>query len=121
MSWLDPEVTIHYHWESAPEFAKPLQVEEGILWFRVPLPMPLDHVNVYVLEDNDGWTVVDTGLATTKTKEMWQKIFSGPLFGKKIKRLIVTHHHPDHVGLAGWFQKEYNAKTYVIWMMMSDN
>ena len=48
MSWLDPEVTIHYHWESAPEFAKPLQVAEGILWFRVPLPMPLDHVNVYV-------------------------------------------------------------------------
>jgi glyoxylase-like metal-dependent hydrolase (beta-lactamase superfamily II) len=60
MSWLDPEVTIHYPWECAPEFAKPLQVAEGILWFRVPLPMPLDHVNVYVLEDNDGWTVVDT-------------------------------------------------------------
>ena len=120
MIWLDREVTIHYPWVSAPEFAKPLQVAEGILWFRVPLPMPLDHVNVYVLEDNDGWTVVDTGLATTKTKEMWQKIFSGPLFGKKIKRLIVTHHHPDHVGLAGWFQKEYNASlwmTRTAWLM----
>ena len=64
-------MTVHYPWEAAPEFAQPLEVADGIFWFRVPLPMPLDHVNVYVLEDNDGWTVVDTGLSTEKTKGMW--------------------------------------------------
>ena len=71
-------MTVHYPWDAAPEFAQPLKVADGIFWFRVPLPMPLDHVNVYVLEDNNGWTVVDTGLSTKKTKEMWQRIFSGP-------------------------------------------
>ncbi len=106
-------MTVHYPWEAAPEFAQPLKVADGIFWFRVPLPMPLDHVNVYVLEDKNGWTVVDTGLSTKKTKEMWQRIFSGPLAGKEVHRLIVTHHHPDHVGLAGWFQKEYDV---ALWM-----
>ena len=56
-------MTVHYPWDAAPEFAQPLKVADGIFWFRVPLPMPLDHVNVYVLEDNNGWTVVDTGLS----------------------------------------------------------
>ena len=106
-------MTIHYPWEAPPDFAEPLKVADGIFWFRVPLPKPLDHVNVYVLEDNNGWTVVDTGLSTNKTREMWQKIFSGFMAGKKIQRLIVTHHHPDHVGLAGWFQKEYKVS---LWM-----
>ena len=66
-------MTIHYPWEAPPEFAEPLKVADGIFWFRVPLPMPLDHVNVYVLEDNNGWTVVDTGLSTKKREKCGKK------------------------------------------------
>jgi glyoxylase-like metal-dependent hydrolase (beta-lactamase superfamily II) len=70
---------------------------------RLPLPMALDHVNVYAFDDGDGWTVIDTGFASGKSRAIWEGLLAGPLGGKPVRRLIVTHHHPDHVGLAGWF------------------
>ncbi len=81
------------------------EVAEGILWMRLPLPMALDHVNVYALDEGaDGWTIIDTGLDSHKTRAIWEAILSGPLGGRPVTRVIVTHHHPDHIGLAGWFQ-----------------
>ncbi len=88
----------------APAEAQAIEVAPGILWLRIPLPMVLDHVNVYALREDDGWTVIDTGLNSRRTIALWDKIITGPLAGAPVKRLIVTHHHPDHVGLAGWFQ-----------------
>ena len=75
----------------------------GVLWMRLPLPMALDHVNVYALDDGDGWTLVDTGFDTRRTRAMWEDLLTGPLGAKPVTRLVVTHHHPDHTGLAGWF------------------
>ncbi|WP_224816191.1 MBL fold metallo-hydrolase [Hasllibacter sp. MH4015] len=89
--------------EAAPE-GEAVEVAPGVLWFRIPLPMALDHVNAYALRDDDGWTLIDTGLNSRRTIALWEKIIAGPLAGVPVKRLIVTHHHPDHVGLAGWFQ-----------------
>jgi len=86
-----------------PAEGEAIEVAPGVLWMRLPLPMALDHVNVYALDDGDSWTVIDTGFSTKRTKAIWEKLFAGPLAGKPVKRLIVTHHHPDHVGLAGWF------------------
>ena len=83
-----------------------VEVAPGVLWLRLPLPMALDHVNCYALEDDDGWTLVDSGLANQHTKALWQDLMAGPLRGKPVTRLIVTHHHPDHIGLAGWFQAQ---------------
>lgn len=77
---------------------------EGVLWMRLSMPPPLGHVNVYALRDADGWTVVDTGLDTPRSRQDWQVLLSGPLAGADVVRVIVTHHHPDHIGLAGWFQ-----------------
>ena len=95
---------LQYPFPDAPgEFAA-VKVAPGILWLRLPLPMALDHVNVYALDDGDGWTIVDTGMSSKRTKAIWQGLMTVPLAGKPISRLIVTHHHPDHVGLAGWFQ-----------------
>lgn len=79
-------------------------VATGVLWMRLPLPMALDHVNVYALDDGDGWTLVDTGIASDRGVALWQRLLAGPLAGKPVNRVIVTHHHPDHVGMAGWFQ-----------------
>lgn len=79
---------------------------------RLPLPMALDHVNVYALDDGASWTVVDTGFASKRTRAIWKKLLAGPLQGKPVKRVIVTHHHPDHVGLAGWFQSEFGAELW---------
>ncbi|WP_103257299.1 MBL fold metallo-hydrolase [Tabrizicola aquatica] len=81
-----------------------IQVAEGILWLRLPLPMALDHVNIYALDDGDGWSIVDAGLSSKRSKAIWEVLLSGPLQGKPVRRVILTHHHPDHVGLAGWFQ-----------------
>lgn len=78
------------------------EVAAGILWARLPLPFRLDHVNVYVIEDGDGWAVVDTGIGNTATKEAWDRLLAGPLAGRRLTRLIITHMHPDHVGAAGW-------------------
>ena len=88
----------------APEPGEAIEIAPGILWFRVPLPMVLNHVNAYALRDHDGWTLIDTGLDTAKTRALWEAALAGPLAGAPLRRLIVTHHHPDHVGLAGWFQ-----------------
>lgn len=101
---------IRYPWETPPEPGGVVEVAEGILWIRLPLPMRLDHVNVYALDDGDAWTIVDTGFASKKSKAIWQDVMDGPLGGKPIARVVVTHHHPDHVGLAGWFQTEFGAE-----------
>lgn len=79
-----------------------IEVAPGILWGRLALPFRLDHVNVYFLEDDDGWYIVDTGIANRETKAAWHDMLAGPMAGRRIKGLIVTHHHPDHIGLAGW-------------------
>ena len=97
---------IHHPWDAPPAEGAAIEIAENILWMRLPLPMALDHVNVYALADADGWTLVDTGLQSRKTKAIWAALLAGPLHGKPVRRLIVTHHHPDHIGLAGWFQAQ---------------
>jgi glyoxylase-like metal-dependent hydrolase (beta-lactamase superfamily II) len=84
------------------------EVEKGLLWLRLPLPYRLDHVNVYLIENAGGWTSFDTGLATSSCKEAWQAALAGPLAGNGLKSLIVSHFHPDHVGLAGWLCEQYS-------------
>ncbi|MBN8290895.1 MBL fold metallo-hydrolase [Rhodobacter sp. NTK016B] len=113
------EQGIHFPHEAPPEKGQAIEVAPGILWMRMSLPMQLDHVNVYALDDGDGWTLVDTGFATKSTKRDWQALIAGPLAAKPVRRLIVTHHHPDHIGLAGWFQTEYGVElvtTRTAWL-----
>ncbi len=106
----DRVLGIRYPWDEPPATGEAIQVAEGVLWMRLPLPMALDHVNIYALDDGDGWTVIDTGLSSNKTRRIWQTLMDGPLAGKPIKRVVVTHHHPDHVGNAGWFQSDHGAE-----------
>ncbi|WP_253913358.1 MBL fold metallo-hydrolase [Pseudoruegeria sp. HB172150] len=109
-----------FPYEAPPEPGAAIKVAEGVLWIRIPLPMALNHVNCYALEDDDGWTVVDTGVASDETREIWRKLLDWPLGGKPVKRLLVTHHHPDHIGLAGWFQTELGAElitTRTSWLV----
>ncbi|MEP4247865.1 MBL fold metallo-hydrolase [Tateyamaria sp.] len=112
-------VGLRYPWETPPEQGRSIEVAPGVLWMRLPLPMKLDHVNIYALDDGDGWTVIDTGFASNKTRGIWRDLMGGPLAGKPVTRVVVTHHHPDHVGLAGWFQTEFGAElitTRTAWL-----
>lgn len=97
---------IAYPWDRPPEPGEAVAVAEGIMWLRLPLPMVLNHVNVYALDDGDGWTIVDTGLDAPRVREAWAAALAGPLSGRPVRRVLLTHHHPDHVGLVGWFQSQ---------------
>lgn len=103
---------IRHPFEAPPAHGQAIEVADGILWFRLPLPMKLDHVNIYALREVDGWTVIDTGFDTKLTRDIWHEIMAGPLEGRPITRVIVTHHHPDHVGLAGWLQSEFGSELW---------
>lgn len=82
-------------------------VAPGVQWLRLPLPYRLDHVNIYLIQDDDGWAVVDTGLGTDACRAGWEAILNGPMKGQRLTRMIVTHYHPDHVGLAGWLSGRF--------------
>ena len=111
---------LRYPWDIPPEHGTgAIEVAPGVLWLRMPLPMKLDHVNVYALDEGDSWTIIDTGFSSKKSKAIWAQTLAGPLAGKPVSRVVVTHHHPDHVGLAGWFQTEHGAElvtTRTAWL-----
>ena len=110
---------IRYPFSTPPVEGEAITVADGVLWMRLPLPMALDHVNVYALDDGDSWTVIDTGFDTKKTREIWEKLLVGPLAGKPVGRIIGTHYHPDHIGLVGWFMQHGAAfsTTRTAWLM----
>jgi glyoxylase-like metal-dependent hydrolase (beta-lactamase superfamily II) len=85
-----------------PEPGRPVEIAPGILWVRLALPFRLDHVNIYLIEDGAGWAVLDTGLDDAATRATWETLLAGPLDGRPLTRVLVTHYHPDHMGLAGW-------------------
>lgn len=102
---------ISFPFEQPPAEGKAIEIADGILWMRLPLPMALDHVNVYAIRDGDGWCVVDTGYFSKRTQSIWGTLLSGPLNGDPITRVLITHHHPDHIGMAGWFQRKLNSEV----------
>jgi glyoxylase-like metal-dependent hydrolase (beta-lactamase superfamily II) len=101
----------------APTGGEIVEVASGIGWARLPVPGSLNHVNVWVLEDGDGVTSVDTGLDTPPCREAWESLIAGPLAGRRITRLICTHFHPDHVGLAGWLADRFGV---ALWMSRAE-
>ena len=110
---------LDFPWDGPPDAGEAVEVADGVLWARLPLPMALDHVNVYFLREPDGWAMVDTGFDSGRTRGILARLRAGPLGGLPITRLLVTHHHPDHVGLAGWLQAEGAEllATRTAWLM----
>ncbi|OPZ00343.1 MBL fold metallo-hydrolase [Bradyrhizobium sacchari] len=100
---------LRYPWEQHPGPEEVVEIRPGVLWARLKLPFRLNHVNIYLLADGDGYAMVDAGFGNEETIEAWTKLFDGPLKGIDITRLIVTHSHPDHVGLAGWIVERFNC------------
>jgi glyoxylase-like metal-dependent hydrolase (beta-lactamase superfamily II) len=85
-----------------PKPIEMIEVAKGIFWLRLALPFRLDHVNIYLIEDGDGFALVDTGIDDPTTRESWEALLSGPLRSRPLTRIIGTHCHPDHIGLGGW-------------------
>ena len=102
-----------YPLESPPDPGTAVEVAPGVLWLRMSLPMALNHINVWALADGDSWTIVDTGMQTTGTVAAWHGVFSGALGGRPVGRVICTHMHPDHVGMAGWLTRRFACSLYM--------
>lgn len=92
------------------EVGQPVAMADGLLLLRLPLPFALNHINVYLLEEAHGWTIVDCGLDTPAARRIWESVLaSSQLRGWPVRQILVTHHHPDHVGLAGWLAARCGA------------
>ncbi len=99
--------------ERIPAPGEAIAVAEGVHWIRMPLPFALDHINLWLLEDGDGWTVVDTGYGAEATWALWEGLLAGPMGARPVHGIVVTHYHPDHVGSAAWLAQRTGAP---VWM-----
>lgn len=116
------EQKLQYPWgDVQPEPGRAHEVADGVKWIRMPLPFALDHINLWLLRDEidgrQGWTIVDCGISRNEVKALWEKVFEQELEGLPVLRVLVTHMHPDHVGLADWLCQRWNAP---LWMSMTD-
>lgn len=93
-----------------PAGASPQEVAPGVHWARFPMPGSLDHINLWLLEDGEGWTIVDTCLDLPASRELWEQLFAGFMRARPVRRVICTHLHPDHVGLAGWLCERFDSE-----------
>ena len=108
--------SVDYPFKDLPQPGTTLEVAPGVCWLRMPLPFQLDHINLWLLEDQGGWTIVDTGIGNEQTRGLWDKIFSG-LKNLKINRVILTHYHPDHAGNAAWLCERFGVE---LWMTQGE-
>lgn len=108
-----PGRNLEYPFETRPSPGEVIEVRPGIYWVRMKLPMQLNHINLWLLADGDGWTVVDTGIKNEETTTAWETLFSGVMGSRSIKRVIITHMHPDHIGLAGWLVRRFNVELWI--------
>ena len=104
--------TLDYPFEARPEAGKSISVAPGVVWIRMPLPMVLNHINLWAIEDQDGWAVVDTGMRTDETVAAWRDLFASATDQRPLTRVFVTHMHPDHIGLAGWLTRKFNCRLW---------
>ena len=104
-----PPAGIAFPFGRPPEPGEVGQVAPGILWLRFALPFLLDHVNVFLIEDDGGWAAFDTGLGNDATKAAWDAVLSGPLHGQRLTQVVCSHFHPDHVGLVGWLTQRFDC------------
>ena len=98
---------IQYEYQERPEPGQTMEVLPGIHWLRMPLPIALNAINLWIIEDGDGWTIVDTGLGLDLSQSVWEETIDKLMGQKPVHRVIVTHMHPDHAGMAGWLCRKF--------------
>ncbi len=102
-----------YPFAAPPERGRTIEVAPGVFWIRMPLPYALDHINLWALDDGNGWAIVDTGVRNEETVLAWRELFANSPDQRPLTRVFVTHMHPDHVGLAGWMTRRFGVR---LWM-----
>lgn len=109
----DPAPRLSYPFDAAPAPGTTREIAPGVHWLRMALPFPPDHINLWLLADGESWVIVDTGFSRDEAMANWEQIFATTLAGRPVSRVIVTHFHPDHLGLAAWLCARWSAP---LWM-----
>ena len=107
------EDTVSYEFSQRPETGDTMQIAPGVHWLRMYLPFSLSHINLWLLEDGDGWTIVDTGVDIDECRQTWDHVFATLVRDDSLSRVLVTHLHPDHIGCAGWLTDRFDVP---LWM-----
>ncbi len=100
---------LDYPFAAPPDPGEVIEVAPRVFWLRMPLPFALDHINLWLLADDDGFTLVDCGYGDGATRAVWERHFATTLAAQPIRRIIATHCHPDHVGNAAWLSERFGA------------
>ena len=95
--------------EPTPEPGATVAIAAGLYWLRMPLPIDLNHINLWLLEDGDGFTLIDTGLAASMCTAVWEQLEATLLRRRPLRRILLTHFHPDHIGCAAWLQRRHGV------------
>ncbi len=111
------KLAIRYEFDDKPEIGNTFELAAGLHWLRMPLPFSLAHINLWLLRDGDGWTIVDTGLGNEESRSIWERTFSSVMGDAPVKHVVVTHMHPDHVGCAGWLGERFGVD---LWMTRAE-
>ncbi|MFX1674802.1 MBL fold metallo-hydrolase [Paraburkholderia sp. A2WS-5] len=104
---------LRYPFATTPAVGEAIEVAPSVLWMRLSLPVALAHINVWAIEDGHGWAIVDTGLCLPDSPQVWEQLLAGPLGNRPVTRVLVTHLHADHVGMAGWLTRRFGCP---LWM-----
>jgi glyoxylase-like metal-dependent hydrolase (beta-lactamase superfamily II) len=107
------QAALEYPFPALPERGRTLEVAPGVHWIRMPLPYALDHINLWALDDGDGWALVDTGTRTDESMRVWRELFENAPDKRSVTRVIVTHMHPDHIGMAGWLTHKFGVRLWI--------
>lgn len=97
----------------SPQHGVPFEVADGVFWLRMPLPISLDHINLWLLRDGDEWVIVDSGYDAEICKQVWEQVFTNFIQPASVNRIIVTHYHHDHIGLAAWLAHRCDCKIHI--------
>jgi len=120
------EHELAYPWPDVPALGTAAVLRPGVHWVRMRLPFALDHINLWLLDDEidgvRGWTIVDCGITSDETKAAWETIFDAVFAGRPLLRLLATHFHPDHLGLAHWLAAggERRRWSAPLWMSATE-
>lgn len=107
--FVTPEPRLHYAVDKAHAPRTTFEILPGLHWLRMPLPIDLNHINLWLLEDDDGFTLIDTGMPASSCTQVWEQIEATLFAQRPLRRILLTHYHPDHMGCAGWLQARHGV------------